>query len=239
MPRDGTSAYAYTARRRRGKVPIRKTTRMPTRGSLNSSLVRKLIKNEIKAEHETKYLQGSTGQFTILATPTYTNGWFLLNGVNQGSAAINRLGRDVINKHLMVAGYLQPIALTNSEVVRIMVFWDKECIGASPALTDVISGFGSSGNYPYDPVSRDNDKRFIVLHDKLYSCNNLMPAAGTSTVYPFRFDIPLKYRKTNYYNVTGTGVIANIEQGALYILFISNNSGAECVFNWELAFKDP
>ena len=96
--------------------------------------------------------------------------------VTQGTGDTNRIGRKIFPTAVGIKGRLSYTPATTgiaSDFVRIIVFADKQCNGATATVTDLLQ----SANYN-SYRNLDNLERFDFLHDHVYS---LQITAGTPT----------------------------------------------------------
>ena len=139
-------------------------------------------------------------------SPTYI---VLLNGVATGTDYNTRIGREVTMTSYYNRLFISDI--TNVQLVRCMLVYDKQPIGALPAITDILQY-----NNANSPNNLNNRDRFVVVSDKVYTIS----PQGTEIRFAKKYK---KLRTVTTYNNTGAG-IADIATGALYfVAFAFNN----------------
>jgi len=151
-----------------------------------------------------------------------------INNIAQGTTESTRIGRacTLESFHLrytMKVPYINDAALpSNGDSVRMIVYKDKQCNGATAAVTDILE---SGDIHSFRNLA--NSSRFQVLHDKitLLNYNNITSeAAGTVTCHAYskeltlnkKVNIPLEFNDV-------TGAITEIRSNNVGILLISEN----------------
>lgn len=151
-----------------------------------------------------------------------------------GSAPSQLVGRKMTLKNITVRGTVtlpkdSDAVLTGtaiSDVVRILLVWDKQCNGAQAAVTDVISttsGIEGMRNM-------EKSQRFQIMKEWVIAINSGMAFDSTANTYvttggqrAFKFN--KKCNITIHYDDTATSVIADVQDHNIFLLAISN-SGA-------------
>lgn len=106
--------------------------------------------------------------------PTNANANFIvLNRVNEGTSAFNRIGRRINMKSIELrfmwdwSAAVQATAVV--EMYRLMLIYDRQSNGALPAVGDVISSTLQNGTQKASdgsaPLNMNNRDRFLVLRD--------------------------------------------------------------------------
>lgn len=163
------------------------------------------------------YQVNSTGVITLLANPVL------------GSDFNQRIGRKIFLKSFYVKGNLMhnvARTATNGQQVgdhcRMIIFCDFQPNGAVPAITDLLVAAD-----PTSQLNLNNRDRFRILADKEYVLDPYLvdrTTAGSmyaSTTNQVKF--VKKFKKIGIetiYNATNGGTIADINSGALYMLWI-------------------
>ena len=146
-----------------------------------------------------------------------------------------RIGRTIWLKSFHLRMHLY-ITTTTSEaahdIVRILIIHDKCANGANPAVTDILVTGSNVNSF----LNLENQHRFRVLYNKIFSCNyqgiagngtaNDTVAKGWNIQANLRMNIPITYD-----NSLNTGVIATIRSNNIVVMAISHaaivNIGAE------------
>jgi len=153
----------------------------------------------------------------------------LLNGINQGDDITNRVGRQVTVKSVSVRGIIQPLdANTNTCFCRMMLVWDNS--PNSPAsialVTDVLAAGGNAAGLAFGGINLNNRARFTILRDLMVPVGSVDGSTGFAsgeTNYIVNEFIPINRGPTTYSGTTSA--IGSISTGALYAVFIGNQSG--------------
>lgn len=192
--------------------------------------------NAKKAMYE-KELKGVDQSLAITAgnllSTTNTNGSsFVINLIQPGSASYNRVGRKTYCKSLRLRGIVNATLDDNagasgiaSNVVRMVVVWDKQPSGALPAFDTIFGKTDQTGAESctfQDSQRYDNTGRFQVLRD--VTMNFVAQASMNATIAqtvtaPFDEFIKLGNRESVYSGQSSPQTIADISTGALYVYF--------------------
>lgn len=158
-----------------------------------------------------------------------TSGTFvLLNGVATGTDYTNRIGRKIIMKSILMRHVFYPNTTSNANgnIIRVMLFIDKQTNGAAPTVSDLLQA-----NSVIAPLNLNNRDRFIILVDKhvaipcsAYSANVLTGGSPTQKFQKW-------YKKCNYEVIfSGTGAtVGSIQSNSLYFCVL----GGASEDNWE------
>jgi len=146
-----------------------------------------------------------------------------INVIPQGTSVNQRVGKKVALKSIQLRGSAIGRADAVSNDYTYIIVYDKRPTGVLPAITDILDSI--------DPQSMNNDAnagRFRILKrvdNVLVGGTSLTGAvANTLTEATMRNEdwyLPLNNLQTVFKAAT-TGVIADVEQGALYIVTLGN-----------------
>jgi len=164
------------------------------------------------------YQINTTGSITLLANPAL------------GSDFNNRIGRKVVLKSVYIKGKIQTensLATTAGDTVaqqgRFIIFCDMQPNGAAPAVTDLLVAA-----LPSSQLNLNNRDRFKIYSDKEYVFDPYHVNITATTAYASTgrqiYNVK-KYKKLNLemiFNATNGGTIADINSGALYMLWIGD-----------------
>jgi len=158
------------------------------------------------APRELKFIDvtGSAAAFAIAGTGVLT----LLNGCIQGTDAINRVGRRIFMKSLMIrmGAVLGATGVSQGIVARVIVVYDKQPNGAAFAAADYLVTDSFSANHQLN-----NRERFVTCMDKVIG----IPSHGGLVNFGFK-----KYKRLNMdttYNTGNAGTVGDIQTGSLYM----------------------
>ncbi len=169
--------------------------------------------------HDTDQLDG-----TVSATGTVTNSW---NLIAQGTTEKLRIGRKAILRSITARWIValpinQDVAdISAGEIVRIIVFCDKQCNGANAAVLDILETAEVESYY-----NLVNLGRFQILYDRKITLNRqvaVTDGTNTSTSPAFRremhfhrkLNVPIEFDNT-------AGAISEIRSNNIAALYISH-----------------
>lgn len=238
------AAMAAFSARRKAKIAAVRTalarpSGLPALRGFRSVGQRGATERKVKDITPTQYTANTTGSFT------------LLNGIQLGSDYNNRIGRKVVFKSVYIRGYgaNQPqiapaVALTGSQLYRMIVFVDMQPNGATPALTDILQSATSLSQ-----LNLNNRDRFRVLRDRTFAVGPWLLSTTATQSYAatanavFKFEEFIRLNVETIYNAGNAGTIGDINSGALYMLWVgSAASGATdgtITSSIRLRFIDP
>ncbi len=236
----GAANYAgYRARRR---FPGKK------RGGANKfrrGLDRRNVGNyKFKALQEKKYHDvalshaAASAQGTIGADAGPQAGTIL--AIAQGTAEQQRIGRKITITNINIRGNftLPPGATFSSDMGRLIIYLDKQCNGATAAVTDIIKTNTVNECYR-DFLNLSNSGRFVILQDLYFtmnsSCNdatiNQFGEINKTHKYNKRCSIPIEYSST-------AGAITEIKSNNICTLFVNHNAQIEYTADVRIRFTD-
>lgn len=163
------------------------------------------------------YDVNTTGSITLLNVPTL------------GTDMTNRIGRKIILRSVYIRGILRTSGSFNmttisqqSQLARMLLVWDTQPNGSSPAITDILKAASATSQLNID--SRD---RFKVLCDKQFAMGpfvidtvNHYGLTSNQQAYAVK-----KYKKLyleTIFNSTNGGSIADITTGALWMVWVGS-----------------
>lgn len=242
---DPKKAYSRT-----GKRNFNYGQRIPRVIGGNAPAILRSSTSEIK----TVDVQKTTS--VISTTSTFT----LLNGVQEGSAFYNRIGRKICMKSIRVSGSLQISGLGGNvpEYLRVLIVYDRQTNGAFPVISDILAnydnagGTNAAGDTALAGLNMNNSERFYVLRDTRYYIANAEEGTGESNAVASIVDyqnkgnydeyVKLGDLETTFKATTNPAVVGNIATGGLYLVTIGTvavgTAGYGLVWNSRLRFKD-
>lgn len=141
----------------------------------------------------------------------------LVNGVAVGTDFTDRIGRKIILKSVDIIGHVFPVDASTSDCLcRMMLVYDKQPNGATPALAAFINGDSTSH------LNLNNRDRFVVL-------SNWMEAIGSFAATPVGSPTTHKvqiHRKINMETLFSgtTNAVASISTGALWVVTVGDQA---------------
>ena len=146
-----------------------------------------------------------------------------------GTDFTQRIGRKTVTKSIHIRGYLLiEYALTNAiggapgQMARMIILNDLQPNGALPVITDILAQANPTAH-----LNLNNRDRFRVIIDKQwaldpYTFNTTATTSQSSQGNVNAFNV---YRKVNIptiFNATNGGTIADINTGALILVWIGS-----------------
>lgn len=204
-------------------------------GLTASSRQKQALTRLIAASKETGYVDLALAGYPLDTTGSVT----LLNTVPQGTAVTQRVGKKILMKGLQVRGISQNGTTATTNDCAYCIVYDKRPTGALPSVTDILVSVSSFA------MNNDNNSgRFSILKREDFVLLGNSAAAANQTDLMARGEdwwLDLKKREV-VYKAAGTGAIADIEQGALYLVTVGNTvagTGAATAFlGFRLRFFD-
>lgn len=159
-------------------------------------------------------------------------------GLTQGTQDFGqRIGDEITMKNIFVNGFFQADAATTGNIYRITAFVVKQNPSGATAFNTIwpqyIAGSDNSVWMPVHLKNWDNRHAFRTIFDKIYVSNQEAPTV-TQKIIPFRFNIPLKGMRMQFYNNSTT-----VSKNAIYIVFQSMTDDlADVFFNSRYTYTD-
>lgn len=141
-----------------------------------------------------------------------TGAMTLLNGLQPGTGASQRIGMKVAIRSLEFKGQVRVTAATGvDQIQRYIILLDRQANGAAPAaLTDFLTG----GVY-YSLRNLANRRRFKAIHDRMFSLN----ASGEpDSQRCWKFYIKFRKPIIVEFNAGNAGTVADIVTNSLYLM---------------------
>lgn len=134
----------------------------------------------------------------------------LINGIAQGVANNERVGRKIRMKKIQIRYIVEPVSGSNPSQARIMIVYDKQPNGALPIVGDVVNG---GQFYSFNVLA--NSDRFVVLMDEISeSCQSSV--TNISGQRHVNIDLETVFGGT-------TAGIASINSGSVFIMAANNS----------------
>lgn len=177
---------------------------------------------------ETGYVDLGTNQYAADTTGTIT----LLATIAQGTTVNQRVGKKALYRSIQCRGEVQSNAATTVAQAAMILVYDRRPTGALPAITDVLVTITS------EALNNDaNSGRFKILRRLDYTLigNTTTPTTGKEAVeidFWFRLkDLPAVFK------AAGTGAIADIEEGAIYLVTVGNVAAGTAAAAFNVGFR--
>lgn len=168
----------------------------------------------------------------------------LINGITQGVVSSGRIGRKVTVGSVQVRWhYSFPLSATDNRwgPWRWMLVYDSSPDGVLPTPSLILDDNSFLGN-----INLNNSERFAILHDEVVpgTTAGYMPLSGTLGSSGFAGKFYRKFSRGLEMHFSATlGTIADIQKGAIYIMFCNSNSvsgsaSSSFYFNARTRFTD-
>lgn len=246
MPRyqgfNGSSIKVRGGRKRIPGIILKDTAAPPTVRSLNKKVRR--MKNSM----ETKSVTSQVGPSAMGTAGTL----LLLNGIQRGSAPNNRTGNGVRATSVwFMCEMFNDDDNTDTNVVRLILFWDRQANSAVPSISGDIDSqglldTGTGTSVVFSPPNMNQKERYKIIYDKSHSlqprAGNFNPATGalTSVIAASKiFRKKINLARLIQYGGSGA-TIADLDTNSLYALFITdtNTNPPMVYFSARFNYKD-
>lgn len=189
-------ARTYGAYYRRKKVPVAKN-------------VKTYVKRCMDMVIPDKWNDSNCGATNPAVTGTVTGSY--LCTIQQGTTDVTRIGNTIRVKRLKLSGFWSSGA---AEIVRLVVLWDKQPNGATPAIADIfVSGTPNVTTcFNHDNVVGYGGSRFEVILDRMSTLEPDDTTTGTTDYVTVKFD--KKMNKIVRYD-GNAGTVADMVTGNL------------------------
>lgn len=138
-----------------------------------------------------------------------------LNLIAAGTDFNQRIGRRIRIKSWQCRFYANLENSSSAAALRIMLVYDKQTNGSTPALTDIIDPTTTPSNF-FGMINLNNRDRFVMLMDKVFALDN---GRGYTMVFK-------KFKKLNHdtvYSAT-TAAIGSVATGGLFWVTVGNQT---------------
>lgn len=183
---------------------------------------------------ETGYIDVANTTYALNTTGSIA----LLNTVAQGTSVNTRVGKKILMKGLQCRGFMIGDSTAVDNDVAYLIVYDKRPTGALPAITDILVTASSAA------MNNDaNSGRFKILKrcdDVLIGNPSLTGAVANAlteaTMKSTDWYLDLKGLPV-VYKAAATGAIADIEEGALYLVTVGQTPAGTADANMVAAFR--
>lgn len=155
----------------------------------------------------------------------------LIPTIAQGTSVNQRVGKKVMLKSIQVRGNVYSGTSSTATDCAIIIVYDKRPTGVLPAITDILDTANSNS------FNKDiNAGRFKILRriDFALTGNISAPSTGNEMKDAsdfFKVNLPLVFK------ASATGAIADIEEGAVYLVTVGSNAAGATAGNAALGFR--
>jgi len=186
----------------------------------------------ITASKETGFVDVAAASYAMDNAGTITH----LSVIPQGASVSERVGKKVILKSLQFRGYVSNLTTAVFNDCAILIVYDRRPTGVLPAVTDVLNTSSA--------LSMNNDAnsgRFQIVRrfDFELIGNATLLTEGSAKSADYFVDLKSKPWVAK---ALGTGVIADVEEGALYAITVGvaapGQTAAQLTGGYRLRFVD-
>jgi len=176
---------------------------------------------------ETGFVDTNTAIYALDTTGSIA----LISTIAQGTSVNQRVGKKIALKSLQSRGYVLNSATATVNDCAILVVYDKRPTGALPSITDILVSASAQA------LNNDaNSGRFKILKrmDFFLIGNSTSTTEATGMSSDFYLDLkglPCVFK------AAGTGTIADIEEGALYLVTVGITAAGTAAAAASLSFR--
>lgn len=142
---------------------------------------------------------------------------FHCNNVGRGTGITERTGKKILMKELHVNGVVYNHTNADHTKIRIVVFYDKRPGTVFPVETEVFNT-----NDSFDFFKNDNRSRFIIIKDVNTTLFGPYSGIGGNDSIGKNINFKIKLNKITEFNEGTTGLVGDIETGALYVMAVAD-----------------
>lgn len=142
-----------------------------------------------------------------------TGNIFLINGLQPGTGASQRIGKKVIMRSLLFRVSIAanvPGTIVFQGNVRVLIVYDKQTNATAPTVASILET--TSG---VSPMNMDNRDRFVVLMNKTVPIDQSGGHQSGQMKFYKKLFLPV------IFNNGAAGTVADITSGSVYMVFIS------------------
>ena len=181
------------------------------------------------ASKETGFVDTTTAIYALDTTGTIA--LIPTAGIAQGASVNQRVGKKIALKGLQSRGYVLNSSTATVNDCAILIVYDKRPTGALPAITDILVTASAQA------MNNDaNSGRFKILKrmDFFLTGNSTSPTEATGMSSDFYLDLK---GLPQVFKAAGTGLIGDIEEGALYVVTVGITAAGTAAAAASLSFR--
>lgn len=198
-----------------------------------------------------KLLEMKTYDNNISSTFTNAGGFTCLNDPVVGASFFQRIGNKMFMKSVQVHFQLQPGSTAVTDVVRVMLIYDKQTNASFPTLASILGDANAGAGTDVQSFKNiANVDRFKVLRDWYITTpavtvvatavTQLGPADYINQALQVNEFVNLRGLET-LYNQNNSGTVADITTGSLLLLTLSSTASTgtwNCVGRTRVRYSD-
>jgi len=169
----------------------------------------------------------------------------LLNGITQGASQTQRIGNKISMKSIRIRGQIINLLTAVQTYARIIIFYDKQCNGATCANADLLSTITSVPTTTvtvFSEMNLMNVERFIILRDMIMTLPSVTntvgvlsnvgfdPGQNPSNTSIFDVDMFIKLKGLPTLYKGGTLGVGDIATGGLFMVLLNHQGVAAWTF---------
>jgi len=215
---------------KRKMVPAAGFTPTKMRKYSNTAAVQRMrfSRTAFRSGQENNYVDLARAQYQCDTTGSVT----LLNTVAQGTSVNQRVGKKWVMKSLQMRGFVQNGSTAVSNWASYMIVYDKKPTGSLPAVTDILV---TANSQAFNNDNNTDRFRIVRRWDNYLAGSTLAASAGGDTGAEADAYVKLNLPVVN--KAAGTGAIADIEEGALYLVTVGNTAAGTAAASLDTGFR--
>lgn len=165
-----------------------------------------------------------------------------LNLVQAGNDANKRVGRQITIKSIHIRGQCSNNADIPSDHIRVVVYWDQQCNGATATIGDLFTN-GHQGRASVDSFLKlENSKRFKILRDMQIDLdtNSVSNPSASTPKYSVKIEYFQAHISCNIcVEFSGTtGAITEIKNNNIGIAVLSHQTTSSIGYTARIRYTD-
>lgn len=211
------------AHRRTGLGPVRTIPRGSALATASRAAVVATVRAQEKGYVDTAvvgYAMDTTGGVTLVAT------------IAQGASVNQRIGKKCMIRSVQIRGVVQNNSAALGNKGTAILVYDRRPTGALPLVTDILVSISSSA-FPND----NNTGRFKTLWRRDYDLMGAPSITAGTDHSQYTVEDFVKVNKKMIFKAAGTGAIADIEEGAIYLVQCGANAAGTTACTFTVGFR--
>lgn len=216
-------------------IPEMKRQKMSTSTVPVSNNVKKYVKGCMDRVLERKFYSQSCNAINVPAAGVLVTGG--LENIVQGDSDTTREGNIIHVRDIKVNLTVFDNGIADG-LIRTILVWDKQCNGAAPAITDILTSTNYYSHYNHSQVVGYGGSRFSVLYDRLFV---LQVGANVAAALPIKAINEKTMGKKAQRTITykgNAGTIADIATNSLYWLYIGSTATQDVTCQLMIEYTD-
>lgn len=212
-----SSSFSGASSKRRYTVPVAKP-------------VKKYVKGCMSRMIEKKYLNQAISVTNIAAAGTIQQA--AIFNITQGVTDATRTGNTIKIKEVW---FHLTFTDTVMNVIRAVLFWDRQPNGAAAAISDVFNTSDINASFNPNTVIGHGGRRFKIVSDNQFILNPVIAATNTpvkyNRTYRFKDGVPVVFGAS-------TGAITDVSTNNLTWIFFASAGTCDVTGNLQVKYED-